>query len=355
MPVTVLLVDDSAVIRGLMDKALSANPDIAIVGSAANGSMAVSLAQELKPDIIILDIEMPVMDGITALPELIKSSPRSRIIMASTLTARNASISLQALSLGAIDYLAKPSAKTGDEVSSFYRELTGKILALGKSATPAAARTKQKPSFNVPPLTIGTPLNAAGIAALAIASSTGGPQALMGLFEKLNGHLLNIPVFITQHMPPTFTAIMAEQLSRISGRPCREAAEGMTVIPGEAYVAAGDYHMLAEKQANGKVVLHTRQDPPENFCRPSADPMLRSLSTIYTNQLALLVLTGMGQDGLEGAKRVVENGGSVIAQDEASCVIYGMPKAVAEQQLCKAILPLPEIAGFLIRHIDKGR
>lgn len=359
MSVSVLLVDDSAVIRGLMARALEADSGIKVAGSAANGLMAISMAKQIQPNVIILDIEMPVMDGIAALPELIKISPGSKIIMASTLTMRNAEISLKALSLGATDYLAKPSAKTGADAEQFYKELIEKIKVLGissphytgkqalsspmlpVSAAPAASPTLLKPEIS---------LQQAGIQALAIASSTGGPQALMKLFAQLKGSLSGLPIFITQHMPATFTTILAEHISRAGERDCTEAKNGEDVRPGHVYLAPGDYHMVAER-AGDKVILKTNQNPPENFCRPAADPMLRSLSDVYGSHLLVLVLTGMGQDGLEGAKVVVKNGGHVIAQNEASCVVYGMPKAVVDNNLCRAVLPLDEIAPYLAKQL----
>lgn len=369
MSVGVLLVDDSAIIRGLMNKALTANSHITIVGSASDGRQAIALAKELKPQVIILDIEMPIMDGISALPELLKVSPDSKIIMSSTLTLRNASISLQALSLGATDYLAKPTAKFGNEVEDFYRELTTKILALGgyhytpaiaaeprvvHAATQSDAPAAHKPApAPIVKLASGELLNPFGIKALAIASSTGGPQALVTLFTQLKGHLKNVPVFITQHMPPTFTTLLADQLAKASERPSAEGKNGEIVVAGRTYVAPGDYHMLAHKGANNEITISLNKNPQENFCRPAADPMLRSLSAAYGNHLAVVVLTGMGQDGLEGAKEVVRNGGSVIAQDEASCVVYGMPRAVVENQLCKAVLPLNDIGQLLVRQIDR--
>ena len=306
--------------------------------------------------------------------------------MASTLTSRNASISLQALSLGAADYITKPTLKMGTEVEDFYRELVAKIFALtGHHHIPAPssalpvdhahdlpAKNGIKPEEKkpvrapepqapprppvstkpVPTLAPGALLNPSGIAALAIASSTGGPQALTSLFMQIKGHIKNVPIFITQHMPPTFTTILAEQLAKSGERVCHEPKNGEVVEPGVAYLAPGDFHMVVAKNPDGHVVLKLNQDPQENFCRPSADPMLRSLSHIYGARLAVTVLTGMGQDGMEGAKDVVNNGGSVIAQNEATCIVYGMPKAVVDKELCKAVLPLTEIGAFLVRHID---
>lgn len=375
MPVSVLLVDDSAVIRGLMNKALTVDPQITIVGTAANGEMAITMARNLQPDVIILDIEMPVMDGLTALPELLKVNAGCKIIMASTLTLRNAGISMQALELGASDYLAKPSAKMGQEVDAFYRELIDKVKALGEARKAAAKKAAdQKTAAASQPTALleeikfspaalqkvlqpslassSVPLYQTGVKALAIASSTGGPQALVKLFEQLKGRLTGLPIFITQHMPPNFTTILAEHIGKAGGRTCIEAKGGEIATPGTVYVAPGDFHMTPEKNNVGEVVIRINQDPAENFCRPAADPMLRALSGIYGKHLAVVVLTGMGQDGMEGAKIAVSNGGSVIAQDEATCVVYGMPKAVVEQNICRAILPLPEIGTYLIQQIE---
>jgi two-component system chemotaxis response regulator CheB len=352
VPVKVLLVDDSAVIRGLMSKALSADSAIEIAGTAGNGAMAINMAKDMHPDVIVLDVEMPVMDGITALPELLRVSPDSKIIMASTLTAGNANLSFKALSLGATDYLTKPSSKFGSEVDIFYRDLISKVKVLGnrKQVSRVQRAAAVKPSSAQKPDNI--PLHVTGVKALAIASSTGGPQALIALFESLKGHLRHIPIFITQHMPPTFTTILADHLSKIGGRNCVEVKGGERPVAGSVYIAPGDFHLIPELNADDQVILNITKDPAENFCRPSADPMLRALSRIYGKKLVVVVLTGMGQDGLLGSKTVVENGGSVIAQDEASCVVYGMPKAVVESKLCRAVLPLTEIGQYLIQQIE---
>ncbi len=353
MTIRVLLVDDSAIIRGLMSKALSQDTSIEIVGAASNGEIAINMAKSTQPDIIILDIEMPVMDGIIALPHLLVVAPKCKIIMASTLTERNANISLQALSLGAADYLTKPTTKFGDDVESFYRQLTMKIHALTDGKIPVEASivpSVQKPVVLAPIALSQESLSSAGIRAIAIASSTGGPQALMSVFEQIKGQFNHLPIFITQHMPPTFTAILADHLGKAGNRETFEAKDGLEVVEGQAYVAAGDYHMTVSESL-GKVRIHTNQDPQENFCRPAADVMLRSLSAVYGKRLLLIVLTGMGQDGMLGAKEVIKNGGHVIAQDEASSVVYGMPKAVAENKLCKAILPLSNIGPYLIQQL----
>lgn len=363
MAIKVMLVDDSTIVRGLLTRALTQAGNMEIVASVMNGVQAIIQAKQHQPDIIILDIEMPEMDGITALPKLLEVSPGSKIIMASTLTVRNANISLQALELGASDYVAKPTARGPEELADFYRDLREKIYALvgtkrfsatpvstsAIAATPVMATAQGSgfvPGVAKPPLNLP-------VKALAIASSTGGPQALQKLFGQLKGKLLHIPIFITQHMPPTFTTMLAEHIARAGERRCVEAQDGMDVAAGCIYLAPGDFHMQPE-QSGGKVVIRLNQKPPVNFCRPAADPMIESLSRIYGKNLLLAVLTGMGQDGFEGAKLAIAAGGSVIAQDEASSVVWGMPKAVATANLCQAVLPLDNIPAYLSQYAGGG-
>jgi two-component system chemotaxis response regulator CheB len=355
--IKVMLVDDSAVIRGLYDRALIADGGFDIVASAANGQMAVSLLKHHQPDVIVLDIEMPIMDGITALPLLLAGAPKARIIMASTLTLRNAEISLKAMELGATDYIAKPSSKEAGEVNAFYASLITKIKALAprasstalSSAGAATPPTPHKLFEKVPepetPVRQITRAERAG--ALAIASSTGGPQALLTIFREFKGKKPLVPIFITQHMPPNFTTILADHISKASGLDCHEGKQDEEVLPGKIYLAPGDFHMTAVKQGT-TVRIALNQEAQENFCRPSADPMLRSLSAIYNDKLLLAVLTGLGADGARGASEVVKHRGTVVAQDEASCVVYGMPRAVAEAKLTSAVMPISAMAGFLI-------
>jgi two-component system chemotaxis response regulator CheB len=361
--IKVMLVDDSAVVRGLMQRALTADAGIEVVATAMDGQMALDMLGRKPADIIILDIEMPGMDGISALPLLIKASPHTRIIMSSTLTMRNAEISLKALSLGASDYLAKPTAREPGEVEEFYRQMISKIHALAPatlapvtvSATqPLAARpaSMASPAALAPASTLVKQTTIPPTAgALAIASSTGGPQALLEIFKQFKGHKLRTPIFITQHMPPNFTTILAQHIHGVSGLDCHEATEGEEVKAGVIYIAPGDFHMTVERAGTG-VKMHLDKNPQENFCRPSADPMLRSLSKVYGNKLLVAVLTGLGSDGARGASEVVQAGGLVVAQDEATSVVYGMPKAVVEAKLTSATFPLGQIAPYLIKAIS---
>ncbi len=363
----VMLVDDSAIVRGMMTRAFQDEPLIKVVATASDGEMALRVVTQQSVDIIILDIEMPRMDGITALPELLRLSPQSRVIMASTLTERNAEISLKALSLGASDYVPKPSStKEPDAAANFYRELKQKIIALGsKQAKHMAASRAQTPSavsLSLPPVVkpkidLRTPDGQIQypdhpIQAIAIASSTGGPQALLSVLKALYQTPVKVPVFITQHMPEKFTALLAQHLSQDAQCDCNEAVHGEMISAGKVYLAPGNFHMCLQP-ASSAVQVVLNQEAPVNFCRPSADPMLMSLANIYQRQLLVVVLTGMGHDGLAGARYAIEKGGAVIAQDEETSVVWGMPGAVAQAGLCKAVLPLPDIAPYIIRALER--
>jgi two-component system chemotaxis response regulator CheB len=357
-PYRVMVVDDSAVIRGLIGRILESDPNIRVVATASNGEQAIRMLGTSAVEVVVLDIEMPVMDGLTALPKLLAINPHIKIIMASTLTQRNAQISFKALAAGATDYIPKPTASRDiNQGEGFHRELREKVKALGESyrhsgapafkpsvvsARAAMPKVPSPPAARATRLTtvLGKPAEA-----LLIGSSTGGPQALLSLlkdFDRSN----QMPILITQHMPPTFTTILAEHISRASGRPCAEALDGQAVERGRIYLAPGDWHMLIESDG-GKKVIRLNQNPPVNFCRPAVDPMFESAAVAFGGHVLALVLTGMGQDGMNGGRKVVEQGGTVIAQDEATSVVWGMPGAAAGAGICKAILPLERIAAYI--------
>jgi two-component system chemotaxis response regulator CheB len=358
-PVRVMVVDDSAVIRGLISKALETDPGVKVVSTASNGQMAVEVASRSNVEVAVLDIEMPVMDGITALPKLLAARPGLQVVMASTLTRKNADISLKALAAGAADYVAKPSSSELVSAEDFKRELTAKVKALGQAyrrkhpESATAAPTVARRSF-VPAVPAGPPapikLRAEATIQpeiLAIGSSTGGPQALFKVLGGLGGRS-DLPILVTQHMPATFTAILAEHIAQASRIPTAEARDGEPVLGGRIYVAPGDIHMTVAVE-DGKKLIRLMKSAPENFCRPAVDPMLRSVAAAYGARSMVLILTGMGSDGQKGAAAVVAAGGSVVAQDEATSVVWGMPGAVAKTGLCSAVLPLPEIAPYLRR------
>ncbi len=385
----VMVVDDSAFIRGAMARALEGDPNILVVASVSNGELAVRGLRRDPVDVVVLDIEMPVMDGLTALPQLKAIDPAVQIIMASTLTQKNAEISLKAMSLGATDYIPKPSSShelMGAE--AFKKELVEKVKALGSLARRTGVRL---PPGELPRKPIGAPAahtarhgdlaadksaNRVGKTYLftppgspkeivlrkepitrpdviAIGSSTGGPQALFTVVKDMGGWLPQ-PVVITQHMPPSFTSILADHISRQCNVTCKEAKDGDVLEPRHYYVAPGDFHMLIELRA-GVPTVKIVKDPPENFCRPAVDPMLRSLIGVFGKRILTVILTGMGQDGMKGCDALVKAGGAVVAQDEATSVVWGMPGAVAMAGLCSAVLPVSEIGKYVRQTVMGAR
>lgn len=366
-PIRVMVVDDSAVIRGLLTRTLESDPDIAVIASVGNGQMAISAVGRQDTDVVILDIEMPVMDGLTALPKILAAAPDIKVIVASTLTQKNAQISLKALAAGATDYIAKPTSSELNNAANFKRELIEKVKALGDArrrrrgvnAKPGVAEQlpfRPPPGANRPasPPTIALrPASSVRPAVIAIGSSTGGPQALLSVLGGLSKELQQ-PILITQHMPPTFTTILAQHLARVAGRPAAEGVDGEAVLPGRIYLAPGDFHMTVEARGAERVI-RLAKDPPENFCRPAVDPMLRSLSQVYGPAVLCIILTGMGADGTKGGEKVIAAGGTVIAQDEATSVVWGMPGSAAAAGLCSAVLPVSHIAPHVVRLAAGGR
>ncbi len=363
----VMVVDDSAVIRGLISRWLESDPEIEVVATAQNGAMALRNLETTRPEVVILDIEMPEMDGLTALPKIIEAAPHVQVIMASTLTRRNAEISLKALKAGAADYIPKP--ETSREVSSsaaFRQQILQKIKALGTVARcqdPVRAARARRAARGVAmpqpapralaarPIQLAKP-SAATPRVLAIGASTGGPQALFEFFSGLK-MTPAVPVVIAQHMPPTFTSILAEHLRRATGLECEEGREGERLAPGKIYIAPGDHHMIIEAKGDS-VFIRINQDPPENFCRPAVDPLFRAVARVYGAAALGVVLTGMGSDGLKGSSAIVAAGGTILAQDEATSVVWGMPGAVSTAGLASAVLPLGEI-GRAAAKIIGGR
>jgi two-component system chemotaxis response regulator CheB len=356
--IRVMIVDDAVVVRGLMSRWLSEESGIEVVGTFRNGREAVDNVLKLKPDVVILDIDMPELDGLSALPLLLARKSDLVVIMASTLTRRNAEVSLKALSLGAIDYVTKP--ETSREImftQSFRREIIEKIRHLGRRAFSASLHPKSlrggagdpraqaislRPFSPVPPRV------------LAIGSSTGGPQALQVLVRGLSPVLARLPVVITQHMPPTFTAILAEHLARAANRSAHEGVHGETIKPGTLYVAPGGKHMRLDRHAETAVIA-IGDDAPVHFCKPAVDPLFQSAATAFGPALLAVVLTGMGTDGTEGGRDIAAGGGSIIAQDEASSVVWGMPGSAAHSGQCSAVLPLEEIASRIVRLVNGDR
>lgn len=373
-PLRVMIVDDSVVIRGLISRWVGAEHDMEVAASLRTGLEAVNQLERINPDVAVLDIEMPELDGLSALPQLLAKKRDLVIIMASTLTRRNAEISFKALSLGAADYIPKPeSTREASAADIFHHDLVQKIRHLG-------ARLRRKPAVASPPLAPASPAPAArgpvarpaapapapAVSALSsgststrpfssqapkvllIGSSTGGPQALMALVTELGSVIDRFPVLITQHMPPTFTTILAEHLARSSRRPAAEAVDGEPVKAGRIYLAPGGKHMRVAR-SGADVVIALDDGPAVNFCKPAVDPLFTSAIDVWHGNILSVILTGMGSDGMRGGKDIVAAGGNVIAQDEASSVVWGMPGAAANAGICAAILPLNQIGAKVNR------
>jgi two-component system chemotaxis response regulator CheB len=371
-PLRVMVVDDSVVIRGLISRWIESEPDMAVAASLRTGRDAVNQVERVNPDVAVLDIEMPELDGISALPLLLAKKRNLIIIMVSALTRRNAEISFKALSLGASDYIPKPESTREPAAAEIFRhDLIQKIRSLGakvRRTIPASASPPLAPALDRPrapfarlprapvahPQLLRRAFSTQAPRALLIGSSTGGPQALMALVAEIGPVIDRFPVLITQHMPPTFTTIFAEHLARSSHRPAHEAVDGEMVKAGRIYVAPGGRHMRVARHG-ADAVIALDDGAPVNFCKPAVDPLFTSAIDVWQGAVLALVLTGMGSDGMRGGKEIVAAGGSVIAQDEASSVVWGMPGAAANAGICAAVLPLDQIAPKLVRLFSGDR
>jgi len=361
--IKVMLVDDSAVIRGALGRIIDAEPGMVVAASVQNGEMAVSTADHKKPDVVLLDIEMPVMDGLTALPEILKISPDSKVIMFSSLTEKGAVTTLRAFSLGAVECLVKPSSdQPVGPGSDFQKNLTDLIRNLGQSGAVASPQSSPTPtSVTAAPAASAAPAAKSLLSAnfslyddtysykgkpeiIAIGSSTGGPNALFEVLKSFKD--FDVPIVLTQHMPAMFTKILAQHITQNTGLEAAEAVDGDVLEAGRVYVAPGDFHMRF-KSSGGPITAVLDQEPAVNFCRPAVDPMFESIVGILGKKVLGVMLTGMGQDGLDGSKKLVESGGRLVAQDEATSTVWGMPGAVAKANLCSAVLPLQNIGPWV--------
>ena len=359
-PIKVLVADDSAVVRGLVSRWLS-EAGHEVVATAPNGRAAVDALARCNPDVVLLDIEMPELDGIQALPLMLAKQPGIQVVMMSTLTQRNADVSLRCLSLGAVDYIPKPESNRGVTTSDGFRnDLLERIRVFGAArarrrpaptaveaatsaapAAPAVSRLSGTVTLRPKPRTVAPPR------VLLIGSSTGGPRAVGEVLEKIGAATLRrLPVLIVQHMPPVFTAVFAEHLGARIGLPAAEGKADERVQPGRIYVAPGGRHMRLSGSA-ADTVIRLDDGPPVNFCRPAVDVMFLDAAALYGGATLTVILTGMGSDGTAGARALVEAGGTLLAQDEATSTVWGMPGSVAKAGLCHAVLPLPEIGPAL--------
>jgi two-component system, chemotaxis family, protein-glutamate methylesterase/glutaminase len=374
-PIRVMIVDDAVVVRGLLSRWIQEDSDSQIVATYRNGAEAV--AGTRQPDVIILDIEMPEMDGMTALPLLIKKWPEAAIVMASTLTVRNADYTLRSLSMGAHDYVAKPATNRDVTFSTdFRREIVAKVVALGRrtksfsrqaqadieilkprinetvkpqsSAQPAMQAVRQKPATSFEAGITLRPFHSTTPKLLMIGASTGGPKAIIDLLRACRSVVQSLPVVIVQHMPPIFTQSFADNMSKQLSVDASEAQNGEYLEAGRIYVAPGGRHLKFDRQQSGHRVL-LDDSPPVNYFRPSVDVAFSSAGVTYGAGVLGVMLTGMGSDGLQGSTALIERGGTLLAQDEATSIVWGMPGSVARKGLCSAVAPVSELAAIISR------
>jgi two-component system chemotaxis response regulator CheB len=344
----VLVIDDAVVVRKMVTDVLAADPAIEVCGTAPNGRIGLAKLTQVNPDVVTLDVEMPEMDGLQALAALRKTHPRLPVIMFSTLTARGAAATLDALALGASDYVTKP-ANVGSvtaALDAIRAELIPKIKQFRPGGTPPPPPPPRRvPAAAAPAVRLNTP--DAAVSAVVVAASTGGPNALTEVLAGLPADF-PVPIMVAQHMPPVFTRLLAERLAAKSRLRAAEAEGGSRPAPGAVLLAPGDYHMLVARDARGPFV-RLSQAPPENCVRPAADVLFRTAAQVYGPGTLAVVLTGMGQDGLRGCQAVRAAGGRVLAQDEPTSVVWGMPGFVTRAGLADDVLPLPRIAAEILR------
>ncbi len=341
--IRVLVVDDSVAVRSMVSALLKEDPEIEVAGVAPDGRVGLAKFHQLRPDVVTLDVEMPEMDGLATLAAIRQDDPSAVVIMCSSLTRRGALATFDALAAGASDYVAKPDGPHA--LAEFGMELIGKVKTHAlRGMLPLRPAAPVKLAPRRAPHKVET-----RVEIVAVASSTGGPNALAEMIPALPRDF-PVPVVVVQHMPPLFTRLLAERLDAASPLAVREGLEGVRLEAGVVYIAPGSHHMVA-RGSGAEIFLHMSDEPPENCCRPAADVLFRSVAKCYQAGVLGVVLTGMGQDGMRGAEAIQAAGGQVIAQDEASSVVWGMPRAVAEAGLAGLVLPLNQIGPEVVRRV----
>lgn len=380
-PARILIVDDSAVMRSLLRSVVTSDTRLEVAGTASDGASGLRAAEALRPDLILLDVEMPVLDGLGTLRQLRARNRHIPVIMCSTLTQRGAKITIEALAGGAADYVAKPSGQPSREaaVRSLAHDLIPKILALTTAATaipdarsaasapfqpvastPSRSFSSQSPAPTTLAASPAIPGNSLPPAAILIGVSTGGPAALDLILSDLPADF-PLPILVVQHMPELFTRLLAERLDSRCPLRVREAVAGEVIHPGSIYIAPGGRHMevaassAATTAETPTAIIRLTSDAPVNHCRPAVDVLFRSAVAVYGSRILGLVLTGMGYDGLAGSRLIRQHGGTVFAQDQATSAVWGMPGAVAHAGLANRILPLNAIATEILRLVSRSQ
>jgi two-component system chemotaxis response regulator CheB len=344
-----MVVDDSVVVRGLLSRWVSQHGSMEVIGTASNGRLALDKLETLDPDAIVLDLDMPELDGIAALPLILRKRPNVSVLVTSTLTARNAEISLKCLSLGAVDYLPKPESNRDLTTSqSFRHELVAKLDAIGTARRRRGARPSEPPAGTGRLRRVAQPALRVPTAprCIVIGASTGGPQAIAQLLGDIGPVVDRVPVLIVQHMPPIFTAVFAEHLKNQTGHVVREPFDGERLLPGTVYIAPGGRHMGVTR-INGHPAVRLDDGPPVNYCRPAVDVLFQEAAEVFGSSALAVILTGMGSDGTRGARVLSDAGATIVAQDEASSIVWGMPGNVVRAGLANAVLPLSDISGAM--------
>ncbi|MGK7903497.1 MAG: chemotaxis response regulator protein-glutamate methylesterase [Hormoscilla sp.] len=349
--IRILVVDDSVLVRRMVSNVLSEDPELEVVGVAANGRIALAKIPQVNPHLIVLDVEMPEMDGLETLGAIRRNYPKMPVIMFSALTERGASITLDAIALGATDYVTKPANTSSKEAALQYlrQQLIGKIKVFCTRGGDRPRTRVRPPLSKVPARGPAKVLERVEIVAIGV--STGGPNALASLLPALPANF-PVPVVIVQHMPPLFTKRLAQRLSQTCQLQVAEGFDGAEIRAGQVWLAPGDFHMVVEREGKN-VRIRTHKRPPENSCRPAVDVLFRSLGNSYGAGTLAVVLTGMGQDGLAGCQCIREAGGQILVQDEASSVVWGMPGMVANAGLADRVLPLHQISSEIIKRSGK--
>lgn len=341
-PTRVLIVDDSPSIRKVLRTAINHDPELELIGEADSGQRITEMVHKLQPDVVLLDVEMPLVGGLEALSAIHSAWPGLPVVMFSTRTGSGSSATIEALARGATDYVEKPRAgSASDAILATTEHVLPKLKRAHRRAVPLKAPTQAA--------ALGSRLAPNHVDVVVIGTSTGGPQALSTVLGSMPANL-PVPILVVQHMPASFTAMFAERLDRLCAISVTEARNGQVPEPGVAYIAPGDVHLAVD--THRRLVL--QDSPPENSCKPAADVLFRTAAGAYRSRILAVLMTGMGTDGTEGARDIVAAGGALLCQDQETSVVWGMPGTAARAGLCYQQLPLNDIASEIVR-VVRGR